>query len=31
VALWRAAGITDVRHRTMSLGGGIVVWGTRAA
>jgi demethylmenaquinone methyltransferase/2-methoxy-6-polyprenyl-1,4-benzoquinol methylase len=29
--LWRAAGITDVRHRTMSVGGGIVVWGTRAA
>jgi demethylmenaquinone methyltransferase/2-methoxy-6-polyprenyl-1,4-benzoquinol methylase len=31
VELWRAAGITDVRQRTMSLGGGIVVWGTRTA
>jgi demethylmenaquinone methyltransferase/2-methoxy-6-polyprenyl-1,4-benzoquinol methylase len=31
VELWHAAGIADVRHRTMSLGGGIVVWGTRAA
>jgi demethylmenaquinone methyltransferase/2-methoxy-6-polyprenyl-1,4-benzoquinol methylase len=27
--LWRAAGIEDVRHRRLSLGGGIVVWGTR--
>jgi demethylmenaquinone methyltransferase / 2-methoxy-6-polyprenyl-1,4-benzoquinol methylase len=27
--LWRAAGITDLRHRTLSLGGGIVIWGTR--
>lgn len=27
--LWRDAGIADVRTRRMSLGGGIVVWGTR--
>ena len=27
---WRAAGIEDVRHRYLSLGGGIVVWGRRA-
>jgi demethylmenaquinone methyltransferase / 2-methoxy-6-polyprenyl-1,4-benzoquinol methylase len=28
--LWEAAGIEDVRFRRMSLGGGIVVWGSRA-
>jgi demethylmenaquinone methyltransferase/2-methoxy-6-polyprenyl-1,4-benzoquinol methylase len=28
--LWRAAGIEDVRHRRMSLGGGIVIWGRKA-
>ena len=28
--LWRTAGIEDVRYRRLSLGGGIVVWGTRA-
>ena len=28
--LWRAAGIVDVRTRRLSVGGGIVVWGTRA-
>jgi demethylmenaquinone methyltransferase / 2-methoxy-6-polyprenyl-1,4-benzoquinol methylase len=28
--LWQAAGIADVRHRRLSLGGGIVIWGTRA-
>jgi demethylmenaquinone methyltransferase / 2-methoxy-6-polyprenyl-1,4-benzoquinol methylase len=28
--LWRDAGIADVRARRLSLGGGIVVWGTRA-
>jgi demethylmenaquinone methyltransferase / 2-methoxy-6-polyprenyl-1,4-benzoquinol methylase len=28
--LWREAGIFDVRARRLSLGGGIVVWGTRA-
>ncbi len=27
--LWREAGIVDVRGRLLSLGGGIVVWGTR--
>ena len=27
--LWRAAGIEDVRYRRLSLGGGIVIWGTR--
>jgi demethylmenaquinone methyltransferase/2-methoxy-6-polyprenyl-1,4-benzoquinol methylase len=27
--LWRAAGVREVSHRVMSLGGGIVVWGTR--
>jgi demethylmenaquinone methyltransferase/2-methoxy-6-polyprenyl-1,4-benzoquinol methylase len=29
LALWHAAGIGDVRARRLSLGGGIVVWGTR--
>jgi demethylmenaquinone methyltransferase/2-methoxy-6-polyprenyl-1,4-benzoquinol methylase len=28
--LWRAAGVMDVRSRHLSLGGGLVVWGTRA-
>jgi demethylmenaquinone methyltransferase/2-methoxy-6-polyprenyl-1,4-benzoquinol methylase len=28
--LWRDAGLADVRCRRLSLGGGIVVWGTRA-
>lgn len=28
--LWRDAGITDVQSRRLSLGGGIVTWGTRA-
>jgi demethylmenaquinone methyltransferase/2-methoxy-6-polyprenyl-1,4-benzoquinol methylase len=28
--LWRAAGIADARARRMSLGGGVVIWGTRA-
>ena len=27
--LWRAAGIGDVRHRRLSLGGGVVIWGRR--
>ncbi len=31
VALWRAAGIEDVRVRRPSLGGGLVVWGRRDA
>jgi demethylmenaquinone methyltransferase / 2-methoxy-6-polyprenyl-1,4-benzoquinol methylase len=28
--LWRGAGIAGVRYRRLSLGGGIVVWGTRS-
>jgi len=28
--LWRDAGIARVRSRRLSVGGGIVVWGTRA-
>ena len=27
--LWREAGLTEVRHRSLSLGGGVVVWGRR--
>ena len=27
--LWREAGVTDVQARRMSLGGGVVIWGTR--
>ena len=27
--LWEAAGMSDVRARRMSLGGGVVIWGTR--
>jgi demethylmenaquinone methyltransferase/2-methoxy-6-polyprenyl-1,4-benzoquinol methylase len=30
LALWREAGIEDVRARRLSLGGGVVVWGRRA-
>jgi demethylmenaquinone methyltransferase/2-methoxy-6-polyprenyl-1,4-benzoquinol methylase len=30
LALWRAAGISDVSVHRMSLGGGVVMWGTRA-
>ena len=30
VEAWRRAGFTDVGARVMSLGGGIVMWGTRA-
>jgi demethylmenaquinone methyltransferase / 2-methoxy-6-polyprenyl-1,4-benzoquinol methylase len=30
LALWSAAGIEDIRHRRLSLGGGIVIWGRRA-
>jgi len=30
VDAWRAAGMTDVGTRTMSLGGGIVMWGRKA-
>src|SRR6188472_3148702 len=28
--LWREAGVRDVQARRMSVGGGVVVWGTRA-
>ena len=28
--LWREAGIEDVQARTMSLGGGVVIWGRRS-
>jgi demethylmenaquinone methyltransferase / 2-methoxy-6-polyprenyl-1,4-benzoquinol methylase len=27
--MWRAAGVADVRARVMSLGGGVVIWGTK--
>jgi demethylmenaquinone methyltransferase/2-methoxy-6-polyprenyl-1,4-benzoquinol methylase len=30
LALWRAAGVRDVSVRRLSLGGGVVLWGTRA-
>jgi demethylmenaquinone methyltransferase / 2-methoxy-6-polyprenyl-1,4-benzoquinol methylase len=30
LALWRDAGVPEPRHRVLSLGGGIVVWGRRA-
>jgi demethylmenaquinone methyltransferase/2-methoxy-6-polyprenyl-1,4-benzoquinol methylase len=30
LALWREAGIADVRARRLSLGGGLVVWGRKA-
>lgn len=30
LALWRDAGVADVNRRVMSLGGGAVIWGTRA-
>jgi demethylmenaquinone methyltransferase/2-methoxy-6-polyprenyl-1,4-benzoquinol methylase len=29
LAMWRAAGVADVRAHPMSLGGGVVIWGTR--
>jgi demethylmenaquinone methyltransferase / 2-methoxy-6-polyprenyl-1,4-benzoquinol methylase len=29
IAMWRAAGITDVAVREMSLGGGLVMWGKK--
>jgi demethylmenaquinone methyltransferase / 2-methoxy-6-polyprenyl-1,4-benzoquinol methylase len=31
VELWQQAGIVDVHVRSMSLGGGVVMWGTKAA
>jgi demethylmenaquinone methyltransferase/2-methoxy-6-polyprenyl-1,4-benzoquinol methylase len=30
VEAWEKAGLTDVGTRVMSLGGGLVMWGTRA-
>ncbi len=27
--LWRGAGVSEVRQRRMSLGGGVVTWGVR--
>jgi demethylmenaquinone methyltransferase/2-methoxy-6-polyprenyl-1,4-benzoquinol methylase len=27
--LWRDAGVRNARARVMSLGGGVVIWGTR--
>jgi demethylmenaquinone methyltransferase / 2-methoxy-6-polyprenyl-1,4-benzoquinol methylase len=30
LALWRAAGIENVRMRRLTLGGGVVIWGRRA-
>jgi demethylmenaquinone methyltransferase / 2-methoxy-6-polyprenyl-1,4-benzoquinol methylase len=30
VELWREAGVADVRAKRLSLGGGVVLWGTRA-
>ena len=30
LALWRDAGVEDVRSRNLSLGGGLVVWGVRS-
>jgi len=29
VQAWQKAGLTDVGTRVMSLGGGLVMWGTR--
>jgi demethylmenaquinone methyltransferase/2-methoxy-6-polyprenyl-1,4-benzoquinol methylase len=29
VSAWRSAGFTDVGYRRMSLGGGLIMWGTR--
>jgi demethylmenaquinone methyltransferase/2-methoxy-6-polyprenyl-1,4-benzoquinol methylase len=29
--LWRAAGVCDVSAQTLTLGGGVVIWGTRGA
>jgi hypothetical protein len=30
VEAWRRAGLVDVETRTMSLGGGLVMWGSKA-
>jgi len=29
LGMWRRAGISDVRARAMSVGGGVVIWGTK--
>jgi demethylmenaquinone methyltransferase/2-methoxy-6-polyprenyl-1,4-benzoquinol methylase len=29
LAMWRAAGVADVKARVMSLGAGVVIWGTK--
>ena len=29
LGLWRAAGLVDIRSRSLSLGGGVVLWGRR--
>ena len=29
LAMWRAAGVADVQTRVMSLGAGVVIWGTK--
>ena len=31
VEAWKAAGVVEVRHRVMSLGGGVVMWGRKRA
>jgi demethylmenaquinone methyltransferase/2-methoxy-6-polyprenyl-1,4-benzoquinol methylase len=31
VSAWRAAGMVDVEHRVMSVGGGLVMWGRKPA
>lgn len=31
IGAWEAAGMVDVKHRVMSLGGGVVIWGTKGA
>jgi hypothetical protein len=30
VAAWRAAGLTNVGVRLMSMGGGLIMWGSKA-
>ena len=29
--MWKASGVSDARARTMSLGGGVIIWGTKSA
>jgi demethylmenaquinone methyltransferase/2-methoxy-6-polyprenyl-1,4-benzoquinol methylase len=31
IGAWNSAGMVDVGHRVMSLGGGVVIWGTKRA